>query len=318
MPTSALPKGSILIAPHQFPDLTREQELAARFGLDLVVARDQDHFASSIAGANVVMVTPYAQVGRAEIDSMKHCRGIVRYGIGYDNIDVASAVEAGVPVSVVPDASVEEVASHAFALGLSLIRRIPAGQAAISAGKWAGAVPADLPVLSEVRVGVIGMGRIGRYVAHWWDAVGAKVSAHDPVARFNDVRQASLDELIAWSDVLSLHIPLTPETRHLISSETIAQMPRGSVIVNVSRGGLIDEQALARALHEGHIAGAGIDVFETEPLPRDHPLRTAPNTILTPHAAWKSRSSLSALQAGAVERAEVFLEGKQPRDLVTG
>jgi D-3-phosphoglycerate dehydrogenase len=262
------------------------------------------------------MVTPYARVGETEIGAMTQCQGIVRYGVGYDNIDVIAASEAGVPVSIVPDASSEEVASHAFALGLALIRRIPAGQAAIASGRWAGAVPADLNVLSKTRVGVVGMGRIGRLVARWWAAVGADVRAYDPLAHFSEVPSATLEELLTASDVITLHVPLTPDTRHMISGATIARMRRGSVVVNVSRGGLIDEEALAVALQAGQIAGAGLDVFEAEPLRNDHALRTAPNTILTPHIAWKSNTSLGALQTGAVERARLLLEGKEPRDLV--
>jgi D-3-phosphoglycerate dehydrogenase len=308
---------SLLIAPHQFPDLEREHALADEFGLRLVAARDQDEFAASMADARIVMVTPYGRVREGEIASMDGCLGIVRYGIGYDNIDVAAATTASVPVSIVPDASTEEVASHALALGLALVRRIPAGQAAIASGEWAGAVPADLPVLSRLQVGVIGMGRIGRLVANWWAAIGAEVHAYDPIAQFSDIRAASLAEVLTSSDVVSLHVPLTPETRHLISATTLPQMRRGAVVVNVSRGGLIDEVALAAALHDGLLAGAGLDVFETEPLAPDHPLRDAPNAVLTPHAAWKSRSSLAALQSGAVERARLLLEGREPRDLVT-
>jgi D-3-phosphoglycerate dehydrogenase / 2-oxoglutarate reductase len=313
---AAPPAGALLVAPHQFPDLDREHALAAEFGLELVRARDQAEFGAAAATAAVVMVTPYARLERAHFASMRHCSGVVRYGIGYDNIDVAAAAEHGVPVSIVPDASSEEVASHAFALGLALSRRIPQGQAAIARGEWAGSVPFDGPVLSDLRVGVIGMGRIGRRVATWWRDVGAQVLAHDPIAAFDEVPAATVEQILAGSDVVSLHVPLLDQTRHMISAETIARMPRGAVLVNVSRGGLVDEVALAAALTSGHLAGAGIDVFEQEPLPHDHPLRSAPNAVLTPHSAWKSSSSLAALQSGAVERARLLLQGEPVPDRV--
>lgn len=299
----------LLISPHQFTNLAREERLAEEYQLDLHVALDQAEFAALAPESELVMVTPYGKLPADVVSRMGNCKGIVRYGIGYDNIDVSAAKAVGVPVSIVPDASTEEVASHAFALGLALSRRIPTGQAAIAAGGWAAQVPGDLPVLSELRVGVVGMGRIGRLVAGWWKAVGAHVSAYDPVAEFDDVERKTVDELIEQSDVLSLHVPLLEQTRHMISAESIARMKRGAIVVNVSRGGLIDEQALAEALTSGHLAGAGVDVFEQEPLPSESALRTAPNLIMTPHAAWKSKSSLDALQIGAISRARIILEG---------
>ena len=308
--------GIILIAPHQFPSLEREQALAAEFGLDLVVATDQDSFREAMAEAVIVMVTPYATVRPDEISRMRRCTAIVRYGIGYDNIDVTAARAAGVPVSIVPDASSEEVASHAFAMGLALSRRIPQGQAAIAEGRWAGSIGYDAPKLSSLEVGVVGLGRIGRYAATWWQAVGARVRAFDPFVALPGIAAGTLDDVILDVDLVSLHLPLTPDTRNLISRETLARMRRGSVIVNVSRGGLIDEEALAEALHTGHIAGAALDTFAREPLAADHPLRTAPHTILTPHVAWRSSASLGALQQGAVDRARAALTGQPVADIV--
>lgn len=299
----------LLISPHQFTNLNREAKLAEEYQLDLHVAKDQAEFAALATDSELVMVTPYGKLPAEVISRMSECKGIVRYGIGYDNIDVSAAKSAGIPVSIVPDASTEEVASHAFALGLALSRRIPTGQAAIASGGWAAQVPGDLPVLSELRVGVVGMGRIGRLVAGWWKSVGAHVSAFDPVAEFDEVTRRSVDELIEQSDVLSLHVPLLAETRHMISATSIARMKRGAIVVNVSRGGLIDERALADALASGHLAGAGVDVFEQEPLPAESALRGAPNLIMTPHAAWKSKSSLDALQVGAISRARIILQG---------
>ncbi|MDK4736972.1 C-terminal binding protein [Rhizobium sp. CNPSo 3490] len=309
--------GIILVAPHRFPNLNRERALAERFGREIVVADDQAAFSSRMAEAEIVMVTPYAKMTVEEFGMLRRCKAVVRYGVGYDNIDVAAANNVGVPVTIVPDTASEEVASHALAMGLNLARRIPQGQAAVLAGEWAGVIGLDTPKLSNLQVGVVGMGRIGRLVAKWWAAIGAKVHAFDPMSTFSDVPAATLKQVLEESDVVSLHVPLSGETRHLISAEVLKRMRRNAVIINVSRGGLIDEEALAAALRAGTIAGAGLDTFAQEPLPAGHPLRDAPNTVFTPHVAWRSTTSLDALQEQAVERARRALEGEVLPDLVT-
>ncbi|PBB86854.1 hydroxyacid dehydrogenase [Mesorhizobium sp. WSM3876] len=310
-------KGIILVAPHRFPNLNRERALAESLGREIVVAEDQASFRSRMADAEVVMVTPYAKMTADEFALLRRCKAVVRYGVGYDNIDVAAASRVGVPVTIVPDTASEEVASHALAMGLSLARRIPQGQAAIRSGEWAGVIGLDAPKLSNLQVGVVGMGRIGRLVANWWAAIGAKVHAYDPMATFSNVPAATLKQVLEESDVVSLHLPLSEQTRHLISADVLERMRRNAVVVNVSRGGLIDEDALAAALSAGKIAGAGLDTFAQEPLSPSHPLREAPNTVFTPHVAWRSNTSLDALQEQAVERARRALSGEALPDLVT-
>lgn len=308
--------GTILVAPHHFPDLDRERALADEFGVDLVAAPDVDAFRAGLPEAAVVMVTPYATLTSDDFLRMGRCIAVVRYGIGYDNIDVAAASRAEIPVSIVPGTASEEVASHGVAMGLALARRLPAGDGSIRSGGWAGEIGYEAPPVSRLAVGVVGMGRIGRHVARIWAAIGAQVKAYDPFVEITDVPSADLDEVLTGSDVVSLHIPLSDETRGLISTEVLSKMRRGAIVVNVSRGGLIDEAALAAALKSGHIAGAGLDTFSKEPVPADHPLRDAPNTILTPHIAWRSNVSIGALQAGAVERVRLALTGQPLVDLV--
>ncbi|MFC9424078.1 C-terminal binding protein [Streptomyces sp. NPDC056987] len=308
--------GSILVAPHQFPHLDREQALAKEFGLDLVAATDQSSFSSAMPDARIVMVTPYAKVTAEDFASLPACEAVVRYGMGYDNIDVTAAAAAGIPVSIVPDASTDEVASHAFAMGLALSRRLPQGHAAIRDGGWAGRIAYDAPKLTDLVIGIVGLGRIGRIVAASWSAVGARVHAYDPYTSLPDIPAAELTRVLEESDVVSLHLPLTDETRHLVSSDVLRRMRPGAAVVNVSRGGLVDEQALADALHSGHLSGAALDVFAQEPLPADHALRDAPHLILTPHIAWRSTTSLGALQDGAVSRARRALAGEPLIDLV--
>ena len=309
-------QGTILVAPHHFPNLDREHALAEEFGYRLNSVGDTEAFREGLAEADIVMITPYARLTAEDFPSMGRCRAVVRYGIGYDNIDVGAATEAGIPVSIVPGASSEEVASHAFAMGLSLARRLPAGDAAIRGLGWAGQIGYDTPVLSELEVGVLGLGRIGQHVARMYQGVGARVRAYDPFVTESFVDLAGLADILENSDVVSLHLPLNGETANLLSTEVLAKMRRGAVVVNVSRGGLIDEVALAQALMSGHIAGAGIDTFAQEPLTADHPLRSAPNAILTPHIAWRSNRATAALQDGAVERVRLALTGQPMIDLV--
>jgi D-3-phosphoglycerate dehydrogenase len=317
-PTGAVPiSGTIVVAPHHFPDLERERALVDEFGIDLVATPDAETFRSAIADAAVVMITPYATLTADDFPRMRNCLAVVRYGIGYDNIDVAAATRAGIPVSIVPGTASEEVGSHAVAMGLALARRLPAGDAAIRAEGWAGTIGYETPPVSKLDVGVIGMGRIGSHVARMYAALGARVRAYDPFAEVTEVAQATLDEILEGSDIVTLHVPLGDDTRELISADVLQRMRPGAIVVNVSRGGLVDEIALADALTSGHIAGAGIDTFSEEPLPADHPLRDAPNTILTPHIAWRSNQSIGALQAGAVERVRLVLTGQPLIDVVS-
>jgi D-3-phosphoglycerate dehydrogenase / 2-oxoglutarate reductase len=309
--------GTIVVAPHHFPDLDREHALADEFGLELVAAQDGEAFRAAIVEAAVVMVTPYATLTAEDFPRMLNCVAVVRYGVGYDNIDVTAAAAAGVPVSIVPGTASEEVASHAVAMGLALVRRLPAGDGSIRAGGWAGTIGYETPPVSELEVGVAGMGRIGRHVARMYAGLGAQVRAYDPFVDVTPVASATLEEVLEHSDVVSLHVPLSDETRGLISADVLGRMRAGAVIVNVSRGGLIDEAALAGALLTGRIAGAGLDTFSQEPIPDDHPLRNAPNTILTPHISWRSNKSTGRLQAGAVERVRLALSGQRLIDVVT-
>ncbi|MBC9953530.1 C-terminal binding protein [Leucobacter sp. cx-42] len=309
-------QGTILVAPHHFPDLDREHALAEELNYELVAASDEEAFHESLVDADVVMITPYAKLTASDFPTMKRCKAVIRYGIGYDNIDVDAASASSIPVSIVPGTASEEVASHAFSMGLALARRLPAGDEAIRDFAWGGIIGYDTPVLSQLEVGVVGLGRIGAHVARMYAAVGAQVRAYDPFVAESEFELADLTDILENSDVVSLHLPLTDSTWNLVSGSVLARMRRGSVIVNVSRGGLVDEVALAEALINGHIAGAGIDTFAQEPLDAEHPLRNAPNTILTPHIAWRSNRSTGALQEGAVDRVRRALTGKPLIDLV--
>jgi D-3-phosphoglycerate dehydrogenase len=314
--TTATSNGPIVVAPHHFPDLARERALAKEFGVELIATPDKESFRTAVADADIVMITPYARLTAEDFGRMTKCRAVVRYGMGYDNVDVDAATRAGIQVSIVPGTANEEVASHALAMGLALVRRLPQGHDAIQEGGWNGSIGLDTPKLSSLQVGVVGMGRIGQIVARLYSALGATVRGYDPFTKLDEFASAPLDDILENSHVVSLHVPLSEETKDMINGDVLSRMRQGAVIVNVSRGGLIDEAALADALKSGHLAGAALDVFSEEPLPADHVLRGVPNLILTPHIAWRSDKSLGALQGGAVERARLALSGQPLPDVV--
>jgi D-3-phosphoglycerate dehydrogenase len=290
----------------------RVQRAACRTAEDVVAAAQE-------ASALIVQ---WAPITAAALDGLPACRFVSRLGIGYDMIDVAAATQRGVAVANTPDYCVEEVAAHTVALVLALGRRVVTLDAAVRAGRWA--VVADAPGAlrpSRATLAVVGFGRIGSLTAAHAAALGFRVVVHDPHVPAATVRAAgheplALAEALAIADVVSLHVPLTAQTRHLLDADALAQMQPGALLVNTCRGGLIDEAALARALHDGRLAGAGLDVFEEEPLPADSPLRDAPNLVLTPHAAWYSPASLQELPRRAARQVVDFLAGRPVTSIV--
>lgn len=256
-------------------------------------------------------------IDREVIENLTRCRSITRFGIGFDTIDVTAADERGVWVTNVPDANYREVAVHAIALALSLSRRLPALDAGIRRDGWVGSIFPGVHRPDTQVFGLLGLGRIGRRVATMAAAIGYEVITADPVISEADAaavgaRAVSRSELFTRSNVLSLHVPLSAATRHIVDSAALASMKPGSILVNVSRGGLIDEDALADALRSGHLFGAGLDVFEQEPLAPDSPLRSLDTVILTPHAAHWSEESWDETRAKVFAEAARVLRGEPP------
>ncbi|WP_158607921.1 C-terminal binding protein [Nocardia panacis] len=248
------------------------------------------------------LLVQWAPITAAVLAAASSCRLISRVGIGIDMIDTAAAREREIEVRNVPDYCVEEVAGHAVALGLALWRRLPQFDAEVRAGAWDAATGAPtMKRLSTATVGLFGFGRIGTLVGRAYAAMGARVLVCDPYATDIGYQRASFDNLLRESDLISVHAPLTDDTRHAIDGAALARTRRQPILVNTSRGPIIDAHALNGALRDGTVSGAGLDVFDSEPLPADSPLRTAPNTILTPHASWCSREAMPALRAGAVQ-----------------
>jgi D-3-phosphoglycerate dehydrogenase len=250
-------------------------------------------------------------------------RVIGRAGVGLDTIDLAVARDRGIAVFNQPAYGAPEVASHALALLLALERRLLLADAHVRAGWRGGPDLGRIRAVDDSTVGVLGAGRIGRAFIDRVQPLVRDVVVYDPEPVSLPscaTRAASVDELLERSEMLSLHLPLTPGTRGLIGRRELRLLPVGAIVVNVSRGGIIDEDALAELLHSGHLGGAGLDVFETEPLPATSPLLTAPNTVLTPHCAsaseraayrlshWTIGDAIQYLESGSVSHGAMVVE----------
>lgn len=263
-----------------------------------------------------------ATFGRAEIEAAPRLRVIARHGVGVDTVDLVAASEGGVPVTIAAEANAQAVAEHVFALLLAVTRQVVAADDAVRAGAWTTARPALVgSELSGRRLGLLGCGRIGRRVARIAHAFGMSVRVCDPAVDDAEavtlgVQPVSRDVLLATSDVLSLHLPLTPETRGIVDAAAIAALPRGAILVNTARGALVDEDALVRALESGQLGGAGLDVVAEEPLlPRD-PLACAPGLVLSPHIGGQTAESLRRVALQAAESICDAYAGRSLRHVV--
>jgi len=310
----------IVVTDHAFIDTAHEAAAAERTGAEFAVHQctTPDETTDAVRGADVAIVN-FAPMGEEQLAAMAQGATVVRYGVGYDNVDVDAARRLGVDVANVPDYGVDTVADHAAALLLSLLRRLPVYDRGIRDEGWVtpGSV-GPLRSFPTVTVGLLGAGRIARSLADRLRPFGFRVIASDPYATQEAVAEHGIElvdatALAEQADAVSLHLPLTAETHHLVDAGFLRTLRPGCVIVNTSRGPLVDEQALADAIREGRIGGAGLDVFDPEPLSPGSPLRDCPNVVFTPHAAFYSTSSLDNLQRLAAEEAERALTGQPLR-----
>jgi D-3-phosphoglycerate dehydrogenase / 2-oxoglutarate reductase len=262
------------------------------------------------ADAALASVEPYSR----EVLVASSLRVIARSGVGYDSVDVEAASELGIAVTITPGANKESVAEHAVALMLGVAHGYPARDKEARSGQWR-RVP--LPRLSGKTLGLVGLGDVGKAIVPLATGLGMKIIAHDPAAdrRFaeeNGVRLCSLGELLTEVDVVSLHLPAVPETIDMINAQSLAKMKRGAILVNTARGGLVDEDALVDALESGQLAGAGLDVFKTEPLPPDSRLAKLDNALLCPHMAGLDEDALRTMARLAADSIVRLRQGRWP------
>ena len=259
------------------------------------------------------LLVGWAPITSEVIASLACCRLLMRYGTGYDNIDIDAATRAGIAVAINADYCVEEVATHAFAFLIACHRQLGALDHAVRNGRWDPLeVLLPCPPISQQTVGILGFGRIGRHFAEMARTLTKQVLVHDPYWKgpFPPFDFVSFDRLLADSDYISIHVPLTTVTRHLFNSETLARMKKGAYLINCARGHIVDEDALLESLRRNHLAGAALDVFSKEPLPLDHPLRTFPRVLITPHAAWYSTQADFLLRANPARNILRFFRGE--------
>jgi D-3-phosphoglycerate dehydrogenase / 2-oxoglutarate reductase len=308
----------IAVTDSVFPSLDPAKAALKRVDPELRMAKSAsvDDILAVARDADAVLVT-YAKLPGELLRQLKRCKAIGRFGLGVDNIDVPAAKEMGITVTYVPDYCLQEVSDHAMALLLALARKIPLSNQLVQAGRWD--MPAVVPIYRlEGRVlGLLGFGNIPRKLVPKAKAFGLRVITHDPyvgpdLLKSLDVENVSLDELLQRSDFISVHAPLTPQTRGLVNADAFAKMKRGVLIVNTARGPLIDEQALVQALDSGQVGGAALDVLATEPPARNSPLLGRDNVVLTPHTGFYSVDALNELQTKCASDVARVLLGEPP------
>jgi D-3-phosphoglycerate dehydrogenase / 2-oxoglutarate reductase len=305
--------GTLLILESGFGEAQIERDAVAEFDISVVDSTELSAEALDAAAGDVEgLIVRYLSVDGPRMDEYPRLRVIGRYGIGVDNVDLDAATSRGIAVVNVPDYCIEEVATHAAALVLACWRRLPQARELIDAGAW-DSWDNLRPIrrLSEATLGLVGLGRIGSEVERLLRPFFAQVIAHDPVAEpVAGIRSVELDEVFAEADVLSLHCPLTEATRHLANAERLGSMRDGALLVNVSRGALVDPEALLFGLRAGRPAVAALDVLPVEPPDPADPLLSAPNLLLTNHVAWYSETALHDLRHLLGYRCAAYLAGR--------
>jgi len=303
------------------PDI--EQAALRPFPVEFVLG--PGHTAEEIVAlareATIVLAGGAPKFTAGVIEQLSACQAIVRYGVGVDTVDRPAASERGIIIANVPDYATEEVSTHTVALILALMRKIGPAQQSVAAGDWHITNVRPLFSAAEQTLAIVGFGRIGQAVARKCRPFGFNIIVLDPFAdepALVDVgaTAVSLDSLIEQADIVSLNAPLVDDTYHLINEDVLSRLKPSALIVNTSRGGLIDEGALLSALASGQIAGAALDVSELEPMPPDHPLLQYENVIVTPHMAWYTEQATARMRQYAAREAKRILLGELPLNLV--
>ena len=319
-------KWKVVITDYNYPDLSIEEQELARWDAQVIPAQCRTpEEVLAVARDADALISQYAPITREVIYELKNCKAIGRYGIGVDNIDVQAATERGIAVINVPSYCEEEVSDHTLAFILAWARKIAHYNAEIRQGVWDWKSGRPIRRLQGQTLGLLGFGKIARLVAKKAKCFGFKVIAYDPYVpneAFEEigVEKAEFDQLLKESDFLSIHLPLTINTYHIINADALAKMKPTACLINTSRGGVIDEKALINALKENRIAGACLDVTDPEPPARDNPLLSMPQVLLSPHAAWYSEESQKDLRkkiATDIGRAlwQIIPEGLVNREL---
>lgn len=315
----------VVVTDQAFGNVDVERSIVEAAGGSVVDAQTKvvAELKAAVADADAV-ITQFAPVNAEVVAAMRKARVIVRYGIGVDNVDLEAARARGIPVCNIPDYCIDEVADHTLAFILALTRQVVPQSRLVHGGEWkiAGS-PASFRTLSSMTAGVVGFGRIGRAVVRRLAAFGGRVLVSDPVASPAAITEmggvaADFDTLLAEADVITLHCPSLPQTRGMINARSLARAKPGLLLVNLSRGDLVDPDAVVAALDSGALAGAALDVFAPEPIPAGHPILGQPNVVLAPHVASVSAAAVNRLRTTAAELAVAGLRGQPLPTVVNG
>lgn len=315
----------VAITDYTFGSLDIETAILEAAGADVRSAqcKTPEALIPLVAEADAV-ITQFAPVTAEVIAAMKRARVIVRYGVGVDNVDLEAARHHKIPVCNIPTFCIDEVADHTLALILAATRSLVPNVNLVREGKWGLACPlSEMRALRDMTVGIVAFGRIGAAVASRLAPFKCRRLAFDPVTPAATIQAAgcepaTLDALLAESDIVTLHCPSTSATRNLLNATTIAKMKPGAIVINVARGDVIETAALVAGLQSGKIAAAALDVCNPEPVPADSPLRTMPNVIVTSHIASASVSAVRTLRETAAQLAAAALRGEKLPNIVNG
>jgi D-3-phosphoglycerate dehydrogenase len=312
-------KFSVVVTDDRFGSYREEEEVLAQVGARVIVRNlaSEEEAVRELESADAILLNLFPLTGRI-ISKLRQCKVISRYGIGYDNVDVEEATRRGMWVCRVPDYCVEETSDQTLGLLLDCVRRISYKDREIRKGRWNLHREMHTGRIAGKTLGIIGYGAIGRRLHRKVSGFGlGRVLVSDPyvdpaLVEIAGAHPVDMRILLREADFVTLHVPLTKETRGLISAKEIGTMKRTAVMINTSRGPVVDERALTAALSEGRIAGAGLDVFEHEPLQADNLLKTMDNVVLSDHASWYSEESLVELKTKAARNVAAVLSGEKP------
>jgi D-3-phosphoglycerate dehydrogenase len=309
---------------HMFPNLDVETEVLGRSNIKLVDANRLADAEIETLGVQGILLGAFKKLDRQRLESLPQCKGVVRYGIGVDNVDLQAAKQAKIVVCNVPDYCIEEVAVHVLGCSLALMRGLSYWDSTVRSGQWRGKHPPALRRPSTCCLGIIGFGQIGRVLEDRARRIFGAIKIYDPWYQpgSNDALGshtsvvADLDALLRQSDVVSVHVPLTPDTLDMLDATALAKIKPGAFVINASRGGIVNVEALLNSIREGRLAGAALDTFAKEPLPADDDLIGEKRILLSPHIAWKSAEAEIELQRGAAEEMARILTGRAPKSQI--
>jgi D-3-phosphoglycerate dehydrogenase len=316
----------VVFTDYSFDSLDIEGAVLQPTGCEIVACKpitNQVKLSRLVTDADHV-VTQFAPVNADVIAAMRNAKVIVRYGVGVDNIDLDAARAKRIPVCNVPDYCMDEVADHTIALLLATTRQMVVHNNRVRNAQWGLGMPVGaMKALRDLTVGVVGFGRIGQEVVHRLKAFKCRINVYDPVVSAAAIEQAgcvpsTFGEILEQSDVITLHCPSTVQTKRMIRTESIARMKKGTIFINVSRGDLVDSTSLVDALRRGHLAAAGLDVFDPEPIPLDHPVLKMDNVVLTPHVASVSETAVRKLRRTVAEIVVRSIRGEPLPNVVNG